>query len=851
MTISNTQKVHRLADWAYKDDIQLNGSKIKPTCLLYSNSSYYVIGDHIRYVSHFDGKFQLSEVAFNSNILGVLILCKAPRQYDSIFDGIRAGSVQLKVAKRLVNDMFSLQLLISDQQPNIIGEDYFKRLNWTLPVNYDPYIITEREVLSGGLPQKHLKGLSLLIDTLHKTRPKGDRPTLDNFIGRFSKRFEGMEVPLMQALDPEMGVGYDDLEEASTTDALNIALKTQQSDTNAGDKAAIEKSFIQYFASTFDCSKKIVELEELKLPQVKVKFPLPNAISLMATITDHLVWIDQIGGVTSNSLLGRFTLVNSEVLEHCKSIAKVEADANPGILFFDIAYMAETNVDNINRRSSIYDYQLSILNYDTSLHPLSLNDLVLKMQGNELVLFSRKLNKRMVPRIASAYNYQRSDLPVFRLLCDLQHYQVQTNLNLDIQSLVPDLPFYPRIQYRQYVLSPAKWKVTLNDITGIAEDGLLKSVKDCLQNIAVSRYFKSGIGDQILCFDQERNEDMVAFGLFLNKQGTTYVEEASYPTHPSIVNENGRPYTGQFIVSLTHNEKLYKPYLKPPVVINTQRKIIPIGRDWLYFEIYCHPQRCDEILEQKIVPYLQSHPTFIKLWFFIRYNENGHHLRLRIKLKDQQKGYSLINELSKTLDHYISSGIIADLKLNTYVRESERYGGDLIDEIEQHFCYDSGFVMQILKLRLSTNAKYKLCLETLDHIKNSGVIPISIFNEIVEKISNSFNREHALLPVDFGNINQQYRAFQDVSSPNLFAIQQKSFDQFKNSFVAILHKSDDSMRSNLLGDLMHMHVNRLFNHNQRSHEMLIYYYHCKDLKREFKTQKRIINCNTQINFTDK
>jgi thiopeptide-type bacteriocin biosynthesis protein len=840
MTISNKQQFHILPDWSYKDDIGLNNHKIRNSDLIFCNSSYYVVSNIIRYVSHFDGQFQLSEVTLDNSVLEVLTLCEKPRAYDSLFEDLPVGSVQLKAAKRLVNDMLSLQLLISDKQPNVIGEDYFKRIKWPPPATYNPYIIAERKIISGGIAQKHLKGLPSLINALHTIRPKGDRPTLDNFKSRFSKRFEGMEVPLMQALDPETGIGYDDLEQATTTDTFNIPLTGKQAGSNAADKAAIEKSFIHYFASAFDHSRQVVELKDLKLPPVKVKYPLPNTLSVMAMVTNDMIWIDQIGGVSANSLSGRFTQVSEEVLELCRANAKIEADANPDVLFFDIAYMAETNVDNISRRKSIYDYQLSILNYDTSDHPLLLNDLLLKIQENELILFSKKLNKRMVPRIASAYNYQRSDLPVFRLLCDLQHQQIQTNLNLDIQALVPDLSFYPRIQYQQFVLSPARWKVSYKEITGNEkQDGYLKSIKAYLRSMSISRQFKTGIGDQTLCFDQEQEEDMIAFAFFLRRQESIYIEEAPFLNNSPVTNEANRPYSGQFILSVTHNEKVYKAYRKPITALASQMKIIPIGKDWLYFEIYCHTQRADEILQQKIIIFLKSHRKLIKVWFFIRYNENGNHIRLRINLNDQRNGYLLITALSTTLDTEINSGIIADLQLKTYVRETERYGGDLISDIEKHFCCDSAFVLQVLQQRFNPNTKYQLCHELINFIKKADVLTATHFTETVEMVSASFNKEHELKPDDFSKINQEYKTFDNEPLPKLSFIQQKSFDLFKNSFVSILQNSDPALRPNLFTDMLHMHVNRLFNQQQRSHEMLIYYYYCKELKRQTKIKSQL------------
>ncbi|MCH5685571.1 lantibiotic dehydratase family protein [Niabella sp. W65] len=36
---------------------------------------------------------------------------------------------------------------------------------------------------------------------------------MQRFINRFQKRYDRRAVPLLEALDPEMGIGYDDMEQ--------------------------------------------------------------------------------------------------------------------------------------------------------------------------------------------------------------------------------------------------------------------------------------------------------------------------------------------------------------------------------------------------------------------------------------------------------------------------------------------------------------------------------------------------------------------------------------------------------------------------------------------------------------
>lgn len=195
--------------------------------------------------------------------------------------------------------------------------------------------------------------------------------------------------------------------------------------------------------------------------------PYANSFSAIVTLSNDLLVLEYLGGATATSLLGRFTLNNKPLQQHCKSLVAMESASNPDVIFFDLAYMSEGYVDNINRRASIYDFQLSLLNYDQSNSPLCLNDIVLSIHQGEVIIHSQSLNKRLVPRMASAYNYTRSDLPIFRLLCDIQNQSLITNPLFKLEDLLPGLNYYPRVQYKNIVISPAKWRIKKRRLSGL------------------------------------------------------------------------------------------------------------------------------------------------------------------------------------------------------------------------------------------------------------------------------------------------------------------------------------------------------------------------------------------------
>lgn len=822
------QVVHRFVDWPYKNKLEFSLSDLLDNnCMLFANSSYYFTTTSIRYIACTDGLFELAEIDQDDFVLQILKACLEPITVNSLLKKLNISEEGKGDVFSLLEDMLSLQLLLSDHDPNIIGEDYFKRLNIEPSRETNEYLIAERAVISGGVDEKLLQSVPGLINLMQHILPVDGREALKEFINKFRKKFEQREIPLSMALDPEMGIGYDELEQAGQGDDFIAQFYGKQNKKAENLTEKLKENFKNIVSNGTFLSKDVVRLDKLGLQLTEKPAAIPNSFSLLMSVADDLLCVDQTGGSTANALSGRFTMASDNVYAHCKSISKIEQEANPDILFFDVAYMVETNVDNINRRKLIYNNQLSILNFDTSEEPLTLDDIMLSIQGTEVILRSKKMNKRIVPRMASAYNYSRSDLSVFRLLCDLQHQNIQTNLSLFIETLYPELPYYPRIQYQNIVLSQRKWQVKKADVIAL-------TVADCkkyLKELGLGNYFKAGLADQTLCFETDSDSDLTAFLLYMQKQTTVYLEDVIIPERCTVLDAEGKPYLAQFILNLYHKEKIYEGFNKLAHDESVVKQSFLPGSEWLYFEIYCHQQRSDAILAGPIAHFLSEHNSQIKSWFFIRYNTNGYHLRFRVLLNDKKDGQELTEAFSSYLEQDIAAGLISDVQLRTYKRETERYGNHLIEAVEQHFSTDSQYVLSLFETYPDANSKYKFCADLVEKIQSSGLFDHKGFAEVIRMMSDSFNIEHNLEAADFKKINAQYQIYKKAEYAELSADQANTFDLFAKSFINTLEVCNQSKRVQLLTDLFHMHVNRLFNKDQRTHEMVVYYFLLKDVQR--------------------
>jgi thiopeptide-type bacteriocin biosynthesis protein len=175
---------------------------------------------------------------------------------------------------------------------------------------------------------------------------------------------------------------------------------------------------------------------------------------------------------------------------------------------------------------------------------------------------------------------------------------------------------------------------------------------------------------------------------------------------------------------------------------------------------------------------------------------------------------------------------VSDVLIKTYKRELERYGSNMIEDVEQHFAVDSEFVLSLLETQTDDFNKYKLCSLLISKIIGSNIIDKLAINKVVSIMSDTFNEEHRLDAADFKQLNSHYQEFRKTEWTALTTEQEREFNEFSDSFIKILKLCAPENALKLLTDLMHMHVNRLFSKDQRTHEMVMYYFLLKDIQRQ-------------------
>ena len=770
-----------------------------------SNATFYPFADEVRYLKHNGQYIELASVDSFPELICLLNACKSQTSLSALSETMCAQfGMSEKRTRHLAKQLIDLQLLFSERQANITGQDYFNRLGIPVKSGPDNYIIAQRSRLHAPLKPEQMRAFDELLEWLRHNFETKDPADLLAFKTAFRYKYEGNMVSLAQALDPESGIGYGDapLSAAST---MHTELKNY---------------LLRHIINGED-----IYLENFVASQAKESAQFPNTFSALVRFYGEQMVIDALGGITANSLIGRFSLADNEIEAMGKDIALYEEQANPDIVFFDVAYQAEGHVDNVNRRAHFYRYELPLLSYSTLKDPITADDLYITMKRQELILYSRKLRKRVMPRIPSAYNYRRSDLPLFRFLCDIQRQGLFTGMSFHLAEEFPGFDYYPTIRFKNFILASSIWKLPAELLQEKDRGIQAKKVEQWLNATVADRLFRSGHGDQTLCFDPKMNMDRQAFINYIRsfKGMSCYLQEALVKPEEGIKDAQGRTYMAQYLFNFGHQKPLYKPlnHTFDTYPAKTDAFKLP-GEEWLYFEIYAHPNRSNTILKS-LITNSKTLKNKIRKWFFIRYSHPAPHIRFRIKLKNANDSGVVLQNIQQGIKPFLVKGYVQDFCLKTYFREIMRYQVAPIDLIERFFAADSRYVFNLIPKFCDDEHRYAEAIYFMEHLFPVFSIEPKEQQFFTEQIAAAFAREMQTDYRLFKQINTYYKPINLLLEKLRSRPEPAIFPLIQQLFIKIMNYcTQREARHTMFADLIHMHVNRLFVAEQRYHEMVIY-----------------------------
>jgi len=766
----------------------------------------------------------------------------------AVFDYTQGGVIDDEVIENLLSlpgwnvfwKNFTRIPLSGEASLSALAKEIRETAKETKPFGQPFYAALERPNYIGGRDSAEQEELSKTVRVLQLLSNAEQPADLSRFIRDFRSRFDQERVPLLLALDPDGGLHYGEMEPSMPDQDIleNIPFPVPEEENRTlGWHASQQFIFKLWVGDTLRdpwaplqiSEEDVIKLENQKRPVL----PLPQTQAIMYRSTGEHLILESSGGVTGVSLIGRFSCFSDPVHQFCRELAAKETAANPGVVFADIAQQSDSHVDNINRRKPIYAHEIPLNVFPSQLaEKLVLpGELMLSLKGDELILESSRLKKRVIPRLATAYNFRNNHSPVFRLLCDLQFQGLQAGLSFNLENFFPGLGFYPRVCYGRVILCLAKWNFKESDITPLTvgdNADAIKALAGFRKKYHLPRHITIGATDQQLVFDLA---NMTEARFFLQCiQGLKRVTIQEYLLPDRSVLSGKKPLAGQMIAFLAHENNVYQPLKKGDAAVYRQKqRDFLMGSNWLYLKIFCIPRASDEILSQVIFPFIKGQKKRVKKWFFIRYSDKGYHLRLRIQAEEHDLGPILV-ALRKKIESSGHDRLIRDFQGDTYRREIERYGAGLISPVEDLFYAGSHLAVLVLTLKENNPfrlSEFELALLTACRMISCFFLSLEVSLDYLVRVTDQFMAEFRADKSLKVAMDEKYREKKLMIADLL---ERRDLSKHLSPFLTQMsvlkgltenYSIDDKMK--LLADLVHMQLNRTFSVRQRQQELLVYY----------------------------
>ena len=740
-----------------------------------------------------------------------------------------------------------------------------------LPVKIEPARLWQVDLFRPGtevtLGPAFQEELLQAMELLQKLTPRTVYDPFKAFRDSFRQRYDQRWVPLAEALDPESGVGSFGTNGNVTlaVPLLNgLALKTGvPGRTEEPGLQAREEHLLKRLLALRSVGRSVLELGDadvVALTEPRPVDPLPHSFSCMVELAaasasalergDYSVLMHGALGPTSARMFGRFCHGDPELLKEVQRHLKEEEQLRPEAIFAELAHLPEGRMGNVLARPVLRAFEIPYLGR-SGAQPhqcLDLEDLYVGILGERVILWSRRLNREIVPRLSSAAAYQDRGTDLYRFLASLQDQGVQGVLGFSWGRLAREATL-PRVVCGKLVLARARWLWSKAELLVIrtaagAKERFL-AVQRLRQERALPRHLLLAEGDHELPVDLDNPLGVEALWGLLKKRDEALLLE-DFPGGDRLVATGPEgAFTHQLVLAfLAEPERLAAPLI-PPVLSETQVLHTP-GSEWLFAKLYMGLHSAELLLGGPLGAWIQAVLASgdADRWFFLRYSDPEPHLRLRFHGDPQRLWSQLLPRFKQAIDPFISSGLIWRFQLDTYEPETLRYGGFANQErAERIFMADSETVLKILASHSSQEdpqARWRLALASADAFYASAGLSVARRLQLTQAQCAGFSQEFILAdPLAGHRVGDRFRAERQRLATLLdptstlegplaqgMALLRARTQQLQPLFLELEQlEAAGSLTTSLdqlLGSFIHMSVNRLLSSAQRAQEKVIY-----------------------------
>ncbi len=877
-------------------------SEIKENIKYFPNNSIYNVGKEYRYVEKDENNdYNITAIKEEKYLKDIITATKKGMKYSDLKLLVsNSNNITLEDAAIFINELISAQFLISELEipvtedksiekivdrlekvkgrslPNLRSiEDKLKRRDFSInnytellndlnntvlfdaplrkPFHIDLKINTQEAVINEDLVKKIVTQFEEVCSLLGQ-RTNND---IEAFVESFITKYEYEEVPLSTALDPDMGIGYG----KTVSDGVGPVELIEGIKRSEGSFAHTHDTRLDYILKKYNkCTRDgvtILEIEENEIERLlkdeKDTKKLPETASLFGALTINgkgkngfNFLLKSFSGPSGANLLGRFGGTGNDILSLIKKIISREEDFHKNIIFAEVAHQPSINSGNILSRPALRKYELQYVGKSSleESNVFSVDDIVVLIKERQVVLKSKSLNKQIVPRLTSAHNFTSKSLPIYKFLCDLQFQglTIPTGWNW---RLLQNMKFLPRVVYKNLILSRAEWRIDSEDMIDVpqSDEELLEYFNVFIKKNNIPSKVVYCEGDNEILIDFNEPFGIKIFLKYLKREIKIRVKEFLFDENNSIIKDtNNKAYVNELIIPVYLDKQIQRPdYFSNKLIRNTNKQqsiFLPLNK-WIYLKIYAGPKSIDKVLINliKYINSKRSKDSFNK-FFFTRLKDQFHHLRIRFYTENSNE-QKILSELLKYLKGDVDSGLINNIEISTYKRETYRYG-DNIAEVESIFHIDSIAAIKLIQFthkNYNDEGLYRLlvALKSMDKFLSDFGLTLNGKKAFVTRRRDGFVEEFGgnseatkKMNVRYAKHHKKVLEFLDNESS---VLSKKMSIIFNERTIKIKELLDNSRINNKLEPILeglpnycHMLINRLFITNQKKYELVVFHY---------------------------
>ncbi|TQS25188.1 lantibiotic dehydratase [Microbispora sp. KK1-11] len=516
-----------------------------------------------------------------------------------------------------------------------------------------------------------------LIDTVRRLQLVfPDNEYLPMFRAAFRRRYEDTEVPLLDALDLENGVLWSAERELSP---LAESARIRRPHGHSGSEVPVE---VYKVLDRWINGERVVDLADLPMA------PTCSARGLLAALLDDFEGryhsMLRAGYQRSSmALISRFALGREDRTADLLAWAGPSSDDQDGPIHAELVYSPGIRISNVLIRPKLLEDEIALSGAGSG--SLSLDRLLVRLEGDAVRLRDSVTGRDVIVEMNAAHNVAASGMdPVYSFLGML----VSPGAIGWSWGALQRLSHLPRVTCGKVVVSPETWTVSGVDLSrALTASRPGDHLRRLLDGFGERRWVGVGDDDRVLAVDLDSADSVRACLTRYAHEAKVALTEMPHVESPASHGPAGRHVT-ELVVPL-------QPTAPSPGSVREPAPYDPqAGMSWVYFKYYCGSSAADAVIAE-------SHALALRLrqagaatdWFFVRYYEEGFHVRVRVRPAGAQHRAAVIAALDGLAAALRERGLVVRSVMDDYIPEVTRYGGaSCLPAAEALFTADSDAV---------------------------------------------------------------------------------------------------------------------------------------------------------------